>query len=76
MHGLNPQFGVCLIAASREQPVQLCCGPVWADMVESVDLVLLPVCTNAVRSHLIQVYCRFEISARVDVVPVYFDCAS
>lgn len=29
----------CLKAAPREQPVQPRCGPVWADLVESVDLV-------------------------------------
>ena len=65
MHGPDPRCGACLNAALREQPVQPRCGPVWADLVESVDLVLLPACTNAVHSHLIQVYCRLKSAHRL-----------
>lgn len=39
MHVLDPRFGVGLNTALREQAVLPRCGPVWADLVESVDLV-------------------------------------
>lgn len=54
MHGPYLRCGAFLNAAPREQPVQPRFGPVWADLVESVDLVSSPTCTNAVHSHLIQ----------------------
>lgn len=60
MHGPVPQCGAFLNAAPREQAVVPCCGPVWADLVKSFDLVLLPACTNAVHSHLFQVYCWYK----------------
>ena len=65
MHGVDPWLDECLNAALREQPVQPRCGPVWVDLVESVDLVLLPSCTNTVRSRLIQVYCRLKSALRL-----------
>ena len=83
MHGLDPGLGVGLNAALRETAAQHHRGPVWADLVESVDLVFYSVCTNAVHSHLIQVDFRYTSDLRLiisfkvvtwEIVCFYFDC--
>lgn len=55
MHGPGPAaWCVFKNAALREQAVQPRCGPVWADSVESADLVSLPTRTDAVHPCLVQ----------------------
>lgn len=55
MHGPGPAaWCVFKNTALREQAVQPRCGPVWADSVESADLVSVPTRTDAVRPCLIQ----------------------